>query len=190
MNALQDACPDVTIDGYEVRIPVGHGFDNRLDDLLQFGGIDLFAELPWDDEMNDRLAALAEREIYAKARTGGEAIPTADQLAGLLVACHSLDLPFKLTAGLHHAWSSKSSFGFLNVLGSLAFQAHAELAPSEVAALLGDGRADDWRFGEEAIRHGSLEADLRDIADARALMISFGSCSVVEPLEDLARLRH
>ena len=65
----------------------------------------------------------------AKFRTGGlaaELFPTPVELAAVICACRDRDLPFKLTAGLHHALrhtdpeTGFTHHGFLNVLAAAA----------------------------------------------------------------------
>ena len=65
--------------------------------------------------------------IAAKFRTGGlaaELFPTPVELAAVICACRDRELPFKLTAGLHHAMrhtdpeTGFTHHGFLNVLAA------------------------------------------------------------------------
>jgi hypothetical protein len=89
---------------------------------------------------------------------------------------------FKLTAGLHHAvrhTDPETGFihhGFLNILvGTIEAVDGAEVA--DVAATLA---ATDPAPLVDALR-GRLDR-------TRELWVGFGSCSVREPVEDLARL--
>ena len=87
----------------------------------------------------------AGRRIAPKFRTGGlaaELFPTPVELAAVICACRDRDLPFKLTAGLHHAvrhTDPETGFthhGFLNVLVATALAVEdGEVA--EVAEALG-----------------------------------------------------
>ncbi len=121
----------------------------------------------------------------AKYRTGGPtaaAVPTEPELAGFLRAALDHRLPFKLTAGLHHALRSESAdgmpqHGFLNVLaavsagtdGADAGQMARLLAERDAAPLLG-------------ILAGA------DVAAARRAFVSFGCCGVQDPVADLVAL--
>lgn len=123
--------------------------------------------------------------VAAKFRTGGlaaELFPTPVELAAVICACRDRELPFKLTAGLHHALrhtdpeTGFTHHGFLNVLaGALAAARGAEVA--EVAELLA---ATDPVPLIEPARAGR--------AADRPLWVGFGSCSILEPLTDLIRL--
>jgi hypothetical protein len=92
-------------------------------------------------------------------------------------------MPFKCTAGLHHAVrhddpaTGFAHHGFLNVL--LATQ-----------ALLAGGSVDDAAHLLDERDGDALAARATDevLASARRWFTSFGSCSVTEPLEDLHSL--
>ncbi len=85
-------------------------------------------EVPGGESLDRDLDLIAETRHRAKFRTGGvtaDAFPTADQLAAFVDGCVRRRLPFKLTAGLHHAKAyvdPETGFahhGFLDVLGML-----------------------------------------------------------------------
>ena len=94
--------------------------------------VEVFVELPrtlgvpgpgWLGALDE----LAMRELTVKFRTGGataEAFPSAAELAAAITAALDRELPFKCTAGLHHALrhtDPESGFehhGFLNVLAA------------------------------------------------------------------------
>lgn len=149
-----------------------------------------YAEIPLTWGLLAALDTVAEAraagvDVAAKFRTGGlaaELFPTPVELAAVICACRDRQLPFKLTAGLHHAirhTDPETGFvhhGFLNVLvGTAAAVDGAEVA--EVAELL--AATDPVPLIEPA--RALRESD-------RPLWIGFGSCSVVEPLTDLVRL--
>jgi hypothetical protein len=160
------------------------GLPAHLDDA------DVYAEIPLTWGLLgalDRLAAerAAGKRIAAKFRTGGlaaELFPTPVELAAVIGACRDRKLPFKLTAGLHHAIrhidpeTGFTHHGFVNILAATAAgDAGAEV--TEMAELLA---ATDPVPLVEAAR------SRRD--QNRPLWIGFGSCSVMEPLIDLVRL--
>jgi len=153
-------------------------------------GTDVYAEIPLSWGLHgalDRLAAerAAGRRIAAKFRTGGlaaELFPAPTELAAVIGACRDRELPFKVTAGLHHAirhTDPETGFvhhGFVNVLAAVvAADAGAEVR--ELAELLA---TTDPVPPVEAVR-SRREQD-------RPLWVGFGSCSVTEPLTDLVRL--
>jgi hypothetical protein len=125
----------------------------------------------------------------AKFRTGGataDAFPDAGELAAFLVACADRELPFKLTAGLHHAvrhtddTTGFENHGVLNVLVATRVAQAAEGADAVAAAL--EERAADKLV--TAVTNWS-EADA---IHARRLFRSFGCCRVTDPIDDLTAL--
>jgi hypothetical protein len=151
---------------------------------------DLYAEIPLAWGLLRALDSLAERRaggsrIAAKFRTGGlaaELFPTPVELAAVICACHERELPFKLTAGLHHALRAidpETGFthhGFANVLAAtIAADRGAEV--DEVAELLAATGPVPLVEPARAMRERE-----------RPLWIGFGSCSIVQPLTDLIRL--
>jgi hypothetical protein len=149
-----------------------------------------YAETPLTWGLLGALDAIAEARaagvlVAPKFRTGGlaaELFPTPVELAAVICACRDRELPFKLTAGLHHAvryTDPETGFvhhGFLNVLAAaLAAASGGEVA--EVAELLA---ATDPVSIIEPIRARR--------GQERPLWIGFGSCSIVEPVADLGQL--
>jgi hypothetical protein len=130
-------------------------------------------------------ARAAGERIAPKFRTGGlaaELFPTPVELAAVICACRDRDLPFKLTAGLHHALrhtDPETGFlhhGFLNVLaGSIAAADGAEAA--DVAEVLATTDAVPL-----------VETVREQLAVERPLWIGYGTCSLTDPIDDMRRL--
>jgi hypothetical protein len=132
------------------------------------------------------LDELAVAELRLKLRTGGldaDAFPAPHELAGCIEAALDREMAFKCTAGLHHAVRHRDPqtgfehHGFLNVL--LATKALFDGASVDDAAALLDEHDPDVLVSQ---------ATDETLARARRWFTSFGSCSVVEPLEDLQKL--
>ncbi|WP_091317205.1 hypothetical protein [Micromonospora chersina] len=192
--ALAEADPRLTV--RQVEAPVAkRGEDPQpgLADLVKLAerlGGTVYAEVPLTFGLMGALDALAEARagglpVAAKFRTGGlaaELFPTPVELAAVICACRDRDLPFKLTAGLHHAIRHRdpetgfTHHGFVNVLAAtLAATGGAEV--DGVAELL--AATDPLRVVELARSHREAE---------RPLWVGYGSCSISEPLTDLIRL--
>lgn len=134
----------------------------------------------------DEIAAMDHR---LKFRTGGadaDAFPAAHELAASIEAAIDREVAFKCTAGLHNALrhhddaSGFEHHGFLNVL--LATRATLDSAGiDEVAALLERQDSAQTTGQVREVGEPGLES-------ARRWFRSFGSCSVLEPLEDLIDL--
>ncbi len=149
----------------------------------------VFVEVPRDDRRHALLTALADSPYRAKFRTGGvraELYPDEAELAAAIGASVAARLPFKATAGLHHAVRNTDpdtgfeQHGFLNVM--LATDAALQGAPvEELERILAD------RDGASlAARVGDLPGERA--AALRAAFTSFGTCSVTDPLDELTAL--
>lgn len=167
-----------------------------------FAGLAVFAELKVDDALPRLLESLREHGVAAKLRTGGvvpEAFPSSRDVARFIVGCVAAEVPFKVTAGLHHAVRGEYSltyasgsprgemFGYLNVFAATAVAVDGG-GEEAVASVLERGGA-SLHFDADALRWGDLQLPERSLARARRDAIrSFGSCSFLEPIEELASL--
>ncbi|MFE7633162.1 hypothetical protein ACFU7Z_04010 [Kitasatospora sp. NPDC057518] len=147
--------------------------------------VELPRELLRGDGLDAVLDVLVDSPYRAKFRTGGlvaEAFPDEDELAAFLTGCAQRGLPYKCTAGLHNAvrhTDPETGFehhGFLNVL--LAAQ---ETDRAAAAAVLAE------RDGEVLAKAARALTD-RQIVVIRNSFTAFGTCSIAEPLGDLAAL--
>jgi hypothetical protein len=124
----------------------------------------------------------------AKYRTGGvtpEAFPSERELAAFLVACAARGVPFKLTAGLHHAVRHTTDEGFeahgvLNVLVATRV-AQTGGSVDDVAVPLALRSADPLVGFVQHWDEGTCTG-------VRSAFRSFGCCGVTDPLGDLAAL--
>jgi len=154
--------------------------------------VSAYVEVPRGEELEPVLDILAERRVRAKLRTGGPtpAFFLSDAEVGAFVdGCASRDLAFKCTAGLHagvrHAVPGPArevmeQQGFLNILLGTAASLDGA-GPTEITALLGER---DEALVVKAVTALGPEQVLR----ARRRFLSFGTCSVPEPIADLVRL--
>lgn len=191
-GALVAAGDQVTIS--HVEAPVAKRGEDPMPGVRSFlavaAGLTGYAEVPLTWGLLGALDALTEaraagQRVAPKFRTGGlaaELFPTPVELAAVICACRDRGLPFKLTAGLHHALrhtDPETGFlhhGFLNVLaGAIAAAEGAEAA--DVAEVLATTDAVPL---VESVR-GRLEQE-------RPLWIGYGTCSVADPLDDMRRL--
>lgn len=154
-----------------------------------------YVELPPVGSTASWLAAadeVAAAELRLKFRTGGleaDLFPNPPTLARWIDAALDREAPFKCTAGLHNAvrHTDTKAFvrpvdrhGFVNVL--LATRLAFDGAPTDdVVAVLEERDAGPLL---------ALLADLGEetVARTRRWFTSFGSCSVIEPRDDLLAL--
>lgn len=157
---------------------------------------DVYVEIAPGPEVDAWLARVAARGLRAKVRTGGltaEAFPSPSALAAFLAAAVRHGVPFKATAGLHHAVrgsyrltyepdaASAPMYGYLNVLvATAALQAGEPVAVAEALLQLSDPGA--LGFADGSLRWGARTFDAAALAELRRRgLVSFGSCSFREP---------
>jgi hypothetical protein len=154
-----------------------------------FPGLAVFVETGTGPGREQALDLLAGRGLRAKVRCGGvclELFPAAPDLCRFILGAAGRGLPFKATAGLHHAVGYRDGatglehFGFLNVLLAVA-EAQAGLDPRQLEDTLNSRDA-------RAVADRAAALDTVAATAVRAAFRSFGSCSTREPLEDLAAL--
>jgi hypothetical protein len=162
--------------------------------------LEVFVELPLDDELELLVDAARAVGARAKIRTGGvttEAFPSARSVVRFMRACLDAGVPFKATAGLHHAVTGTYAltyapdsprgmmFGFLNVSLAAAFLTTG-MSDEDAALLLDDRDASAFVFGEQGVEWRGRRVDADHLAAAHARVFgSFGSCSFREPVDDL-----
>jgi hypothetical protein len=175
-----------------VEVPLGDAAPHQVTRALGERGEQApigYVEIPATDVDAAVAGTLRSQRLRLKLRTGGTtapAFPTEDELAAALATAVAARLPFKCTAGLHRAVRHRDPetgfehHGFLNVL--LAVQAlRTDPRAAAAAKQLADQDADAVAARVRAL--APLER-----AATRGLFTSFGSCSVIEPLDDLVTL--
>jgi hypothetical protein len=166
----------------------------------------VFLEIGFPDDWSDVLPRLFETlggasastscvSVGVKIRTGGltpEAIPTCKQVASFLLTAHENRLPAKATAGLHHPYRHFSEsvgslmHGFLNVFAGAALVHAEEIDRDRLIALLDDQEARHFTYNDEGMAWTAYACPVDRIRSAReSLLVTFGSCSLSEPVEDL-----
>ncbi|SEH01672.1 hypothetical protein SAMN05444920_121120 [Nonomuraea solani] len=172
---------DLPIDFVEAPLPADTPVEALADRLALPAGIRLFAEVVPRKGIID-----VPPGAGLKVRCGGttaDRFPTAEHLGLFIRQCVESDVPFKATAGLHHAVRhfdptlGVDRHGFLNLL----------LAVCEAV----DGRDPVPVLRTTDVGHlvRIAHAVQEDTAKrARRLLVSYGSCSTATPVEDLRTL--
>jgi hypothetical protein len=162
-----------------------------------------YFEIPLQDIMTDLMIALALTKGRAKIRTGGitqSAFPNSADIVRFMRVCIAANVPFKATAGLHHplkcvkplTYESDAPIGtmhgFFNVFLSACFL-RQNLNNSFVHELINDTNASNFKFNEDSItwKNQTISANVIALTRTKNAM-SFGSCSFLEPIEDLQSL--
>jgi hypothetical protein len=167
-------------------------------------GILAYFEIPIASDPQPFIEALAACGGRAKVRTGGvkpESIPGAKDIARFIARCAALNVPFKATAGLHHALRGSypltyepdsphaTIHGFLNVFAAACLAYSGVRDEAELAGILEQQSLDELRFDDDSIGWSGRRVGVEQIRNARAeLVVSFGSCSFEEPVADLRAL--
>ncbi len=165
--------------------------------------LEAYFEIPLSSDIRPCVAAVASRGRGAKIRTGGETadkFPTPEKVIEFMALCADASVPFKATAGLHHPLRSVHRLtyqpdspsglmhGFLNVFLAAAF-VRGGMERALAAELLEERNANAFHFDSDGIRWRDHQLTQRDIAGTRQnFAISFGSCSFMEPTDDLRAL--
>lgn len=187
------------IDTLEVKATTVSKIENTVALLPE--GLTAFFEIATGDEFVDLVMSLAAYKQRAKIRTGGVTnadFPSAREIIRFVRSCMAANVPFKATAGLHHplrcfkpltyaADAPRGAMhGFLNMLLMTAF-ARESYRPSLLEELMEDEFEEVFSFSEGGVAWRSeyfLTTAHLKLLRTRGMM-SFGSCSFDEPVEDL-----
>lgn len=194
--------PQTVCDALEVKAETSYQIKEISNALPQ--GLKTYFEIPIEESLAELIPTLAIFGHRAKIRTGGTneaAFPPVEQIAKFMRVCLAANVPFKATAGLHHPLRTVKPLtyepnapegtmnGFLNVFLAAAFLRQGS-QPRLIHNLLRDRRADNFLFDDNGVlwrqEHfiNSLQIENARIRAA----VSFGSCSFVEPVEDLQEI--
>lgn len=189
------------IDALEIKVATAPEIDAACSIMpRQFAP---YFEIPIANDPRELVQAIKRGGAFAKARTGGvteAAFPDAKDVARFMIRCRDARVAFKLTAGLHHPVRAEyaltyapdaprgTMFGYLNTF-TAAVLAWSGSDESLVLSALLSRSAADFHFSDEALAFGENTVPTAVVRDAREnFIISFGSCSFREPVDDLAAL--
>ncbi len=130
-----------------------------------------------------------------KLRTGGtesKAFPAPGVIAFSIMTCCEFNVPMKCTAGLHHPIRHYNEevqaemHGFLNVFAAGILAYTENLDEAELVEVLTDDDPFGFEFTEEGLVYNDMNISNEEIRRSREeFMLSYGSCSFDEPIEDL-----
>ena len=149
------------------------------------------------------IAAVGGCGRRAKIRTGGETadqFPAPESVIEFMRLCAAANVPFKATAGLHHPLRSVHRLtyqpespsgimhGFVNVFLAAAFL-RAGMEARLAVQVLGEQSAQAFHFDADGAGWREHRLSRNEIVAARqGFAVSFGSCSFMEPIDDLRAL--
>ena len=206
----------INIGAYEVRLPsdiFSMKGDNVLFDFIKLasgqlgkilgGTIPVFFESKPDDNLPSLAQAIESFNASGgkagfKLRTGGveaSAFPAPEKIALAVKTCRDFKIPMKCTAGLHHPIrhyneSVKTKmYGFINVFGGGVLHCCHELDADVLIEILTDGNAGNFKFTDNSFHWKNYYVLASEVEETRrGFMVSFGSCSFDEPVDDLKKL--
>lgn len=163
----------------------------------------LFAEIPVDADVETLVSSAKAVGVNAKVRTGGvtpEAIPSPETVVRFMRACIAARVPFKATAGLHHALRGEYRltydaaapvgvmFGFFNLLVAAGLMCDGA-SDADTLAVLDERDSSAFAVTATALRWRDVALEEERVRAFRdKVFVSFGSCSFTEPVEELHRL--
>ena len=194
--------PRVVCDALEVRANTESKIENTVNSLPE--NITAYFEIPTDERLPDMVTALAIHNQRAKIRTGGitkEEFPPTRAIIRFIRTCLAANVPFKATAGLHHALRCFKPLtyetdaprgtmnGFLNLFLATGF-ARAGFKPFILEEVLEDEFEESFEFTDDGVAwHGDYFLTTWQLGFVRQKsIISFGSCSFDEPIADLQEI--
>lgn len=195
------------IDAVEIKLPSLEAGPPAIDAALDLMPEPIFPffEIPvGQGDVRGCIAALSGSDAAAKIRTGGVtpgAFPSPGDVAEFLLACHAADVPFKATAGLHHAVRAEYNLtyepgcprsimhGFVNLFLAAAFARTARAPLEGLVSVLQESDPRAFSFADDHASWRDKRLEALQLAQAReSFALSFGSCSFTEPSEELRNL--
>jgi len=172
-------------------------------------------ESSWNEVIVPTVELISEMEgAGVKLRCGGivkEAFPSVEQVAAMIQTCVLAKAPMKFTAGLHHPIRhfadeyDEFMHGFVNTFSAGIFAMTFPKPKNKqekyrmfilLSHMLDDQNAENFNFDDDSMswkveddRDTTFEINAEKIENARKKgMISYGSCSFQEPIDDLTQL--
>lgn len=189
-------------DSLEVKANTVSKIENTVAALPE--GLIAYFEIATNDSFVDLVTTLSIKKQRAKIRTGGvvrEDFPPSRDVIRFVRSCMAANVPFKATAGLHHpircfrplTYASDAPrgtmHGFLNVLMMTGF-ARESYRVALLEELMEEEFDEAFTFRENGVawrnEHFLTDGHVQRLRTKG--MISFGSCSFTEPVEDLQGL--
>lgn len=192
------------VDAIETPLKSVADVDALLDAVPEQLAIAMEVPVASNADIRGYIAALAGTGAAAKIRCGGvteAAMLPAQPIIAFMQACRTAGVPFKCTAGLHHALPGRYPLtyedsapmgpmpGFINtfiaavLIGARAIDEHAALE------LMADTNGKNFVLTNQHIGWKQHTVPVATAAEQRSrFALSYGSCSFEEPVGELAAL--
>lgn len=198
----REYAPLAVCDALEIKAETGAEIEQIAESVPP--DLNTYFEIPIGENLADLITTIAICGQRAKIRTGGvtpDAFQPAGRITRFMRTALAANVSFKATAGLHHPLCCvkpltyekdapvSAMHGFLNVFLAAAFLLRG-FKPDALRELMEDARAENFQFEDDGVfwqeEHFISTPHLK-ILRAKNL-ISFGSCSFDEPIEDLREI--
>jgi hypothetical protein len=183
-------------------------FSQELQTKFNTQPIDICFEGTWDSNkaIHELARSLSQLEktkpssvgtVAAKIRTGGltsKQIPSLDNLSAAISIFHDFGIPFKATAGLHdpvrHFDSTLNCWmhGFLNLFLSAMLYREGKIKFNQMVELLSETDTLNFSINSKEISWKEHSLSASEVFELRKFALSFGSCSIKEPLQGLQKI--
>jgi hypothetical protein len=173
---------------YEIDLKNNNWIDN-VDSII--AGLSVCNQFYIEEDKSPR--------IGFKLRTGGitpDMIPLSIQVAYVIKKCIDNKVPFKATAGLHTAVKhfdenlKTKMYGFLNVFSAGIIYYYYQMSLEDLTLIVDNENMSDFIFEENSFSYKDLKVSIDEIKYVRdTYMLSMGSCSYDEPLQELRELK-
>lgn len=194
------------VDSIEIKttsLPTTRAIIERTPETL-----DSFLEIAWQSDPEPLIQCIADnrggKPVFAKIRTGGiqpALIPSSDEVARFIASCAKHGVGFKATAGLHHPIRAPHRLtyeenapiavmhGFLNVFVATVIAFEFQVSQDILVDILNNTQPNNFQFDQDSLSWNDLNVSSERIKEIRKTgIISFGSCSFTEPIQELAEL--
>jgi hypothetical protein len=190
------------VDAIETPLKEVADVDGLLDTVPEQLAIAM--EVPVAGDIRGYIAALAGTGAAAKIRCGGvtmEAMLPAEPIVKFIVACRTAGVPFKCTAGLHHALPGQYRLtyddnppmgpmqGFVNTFVVAILIGARAIDEDTALELMAETNGQNFVLSDQHIGWKQHTVPVATAVEQRSrFALSFGSCSFEEPTEELAGL--
>ena len=197
-----DGRRDARVESIELKV-------HSLDDVAQAADViaepaEMYFEVGVTSDPQEWLGAIAGVGGRAKVRTGGvsaEMFPTSKDVARFLQQCAATKVAFKATAGLHHALRASrvltgdtsrgpiAMHGFLNIFLAAGLAWTDRVGADVLEGVLEEQSGAAFAFDQAGVNLHGRRLTCDDLVNTRRrFAMSYGSCSLDDPTDDLKRL--
>lgn len=192
------------VDAIETPLKEVADVDGLLDTVPEQLAIAMEVPVAGGADVRGYIAALAGTGAAAKIRCGGvtkDAMLPAEPIVKFIAACRTAGVPFKCTAGLHHALPGSYRLtyednppmgpmqGFVNVFTAAILISARTIDEATALELMAETNGSNFVLTDDAIGWKGHTVPVATAVEQRSrFALSYGSCSFEEPVGELTEL--